>query len=133
LRLWAALALALIALALPACGGDSEPSSETDVKPPDLTVPSTDSTDAGEDEPGLGDESTDTGGDDPSTAEQAPGEGDGTGDDPSTAEQAPGESDGNSADDGTNTPDSATNDTPPESGSAAERFEQYCETNPGAC
>ena len=29
--------------------------------------------------------------------------------------------------------DTETNDTPPPSGSPAERFEQFCEENPGAC
>jgi len=30
-------------------------------------------------------------------------------------------------------PDSAENDVPPPSGSPQERFEQFCEQNPGAC
>ena len=30
-------------------------------------------------------------------------------------------------------PDSPTNDLPPKPGSPQERFEQYCEQNPGAC
>lgn len=35
---------------------------------------------------------------------------------------------------GTTTPqDSPQNDTPPPSGSPAERFEQFCQENPGAC
>ena len=35
---------------------------------------------------------------------------------------------------GTQAPqDSPQNDTPPPSGSPAERFEQFCEENPGAC
>jgi hypothetical protein len=132
LRYLAALVLALTALALPACGGDSESASDTtEAQPPDLTVPSTTGEgDASGDSTSTDDDSGTTG-EDPSTAEQAPGEGDGSGsDDPSTAEQAPGEGDGNSADD---VPDSATNDTPPESGSAAERFEQYCAENPDSC
>jgi hypothetical protein len=29
--------------------------------------------------------------------------------------------------------DSPSNDTPPEPGSPAERFEQFCAQNPGAC
>lgn len=32
-----------------------------------------------------------------------------------------------------NQPDSPTNDVPPPAGSPEERFEQYCEQNPGAC
>jgi hypothetical protein len=64
--------------------------------------------------------------DSPATAPQAPGEGDGAGDG--------GGSGGTPAPGGSTTPeDSAQNDTPPPSGSPAERYEQYCEDHPGAC
>jgi len=50
----------------------------------------------------------------------------------STAPTAPPADPGGSG--GTDAPqDSPQNDTPPPSGSPAERFEQFCEENPGAC
>ena len=49
-----------------------------------------------------------------------------------TAPTAPPADSGGSG--GAQTPqDSPQNDTPPPSGSPAERFEQFCEENPGAC
>ena len=48
------------------------------------------------------------------------------------APDAPAGTDGGSG--GTEAPqDSPQNDTPPPSGSPAERFEQFCQENPGAC
>jgi hypothetical protein len=50
----------------------------------------------------------------------------------SAPDQPPAGSGGNSG--GATAPqDSPQNDTPPPSGSPAERFEQFCQENPGAC
>jgi hypothetical protein len=118
------LALALIAPALAACGGDSEDTSSSTPKPP-LTVPgestvgTTDSTttDSTETAP-SGDTSS------PSTTGPADQPNPGNGGVPAPdnnppADQAP--------------EDSPSNDTPPEPGSPADRFEQFCAQNPGAC
>ena len=48
---------------------------------------------------------------------------------PSTPAPTPGNSGGGAA----APQDTETNDTPPPSGSPAERFERFCEENPGAC
>ncbi len=124
MRLQAAVVLALMALALPACGGDDEPDPSTEVKPPELTIPSTE-----EDAASTATDETDATDTTDTTEDTAPTP---AGEDPSTAQQAPGEGDGNSADDQAQQ-DSPQNDTPPEAGSPQQRFEQYCADNPGAC
>jgi hypothetical protein len=116
-RSW--LALALIApLLFAGCGGDDEPASE-EVKKPELTVPQDETSDS------ATDTSTDTTETD-----------DGTGSpDAPLDQQNPGNG-GTPAPDSNNPPpprDSPQNDTPPEPGSPAERFEQFCAQNPGAC
>lgn len=116
----------LIAGALASCGGDGDGASSTDPKPA-LTVPgetdgSTGST------PGTTettDESTDTAPSADSTTgpmdQPNPGNGGAT---------AP---DNNNPPDQGTPPDSPGNDTPPKPGSPADRFEQFCTQNPGAC
>jgi hypothetical protein len=98
------LALLLALLALaPGCGGDDEPDAAPPL--PDLTVPQTDTSTAPDTE-----------------TETAP------------AETAPPATDGGAgAPAPETTPDSPTNDTPPPAGSPAERFEDFCNENPGAC
>jgi hypothetical protein len=119
IRFTTALLLALLVLPLAAgCGGDDE-QAEAPRDLPELTIPRTDpEPDPPETAPTPTTETDTTPpatGEDPSTAPLAPGEGDGTGSDPTG---------------GTDTPE---NDTAPPAGSPAERFEQECEENPGAC
>jgi hypothetical protein len=117
------LALALIAPALAACGGDDEGPATTELERPPMTVPGDSAGDATPDET----ESTETapadeGGSTTGPLDQPnPGSGGVPAPDSNDppADQAP--------------EDSPANDTPPEPGSPAERFEQFCAQNPGAC
>jgi hypothetical protein len=99
---------------LAGCGGDDEPAAQTPTTIPSLTVPQTD-----EAEP-L----------DPGTETLAPA--------PPEPEPAP-EPVPPSTDGGTPAPapeppaDSPENDSPPPADSPAERFEDFCNENPGAC
>ena len=97
----------LLLAALVGCGGDDEP-TETTRGLPELTVPSTGTT-ATEPEQ-VAPPSTTV---DPAT-ETLPEEG------PPPAEDGPPE-------------DSEENDAPPPEDTPAERFEEYCNENPGAC
>jgi hypothetical protein len=114
------LLAALLALALAAsgCGGDDEPSAETEPALPNLTVPQGDRTET-ETEPA------------PETVPEAPF-------DPST-ETLPPETVPPSTGGGTPAPeaeppaDTPENDAPPPADSPAERFEEFCDDNPGAC
>jgi type IV secretory pathway VirB10-like protein len=111
------LLAALLALALAAsgCGGDDEPSAETEPALPNLTVPQ-----------------GDTAEDEPETAPEAPF-------DPSTETLPPVETVPPSTGGGTPAPeaeppaDTPENDVPPPADSPAERFEEFCDDNPGAC
>jgi hypothetical protein len=98
--------LLLVAL-VAGCGGDDEPSTRTTQELPRLSIPSTSTT------PRVAEETTPTTTTvDPAT-ETLPEEG------PSTAPREPG--------------DTPENDAPPPQDSPAERFEEYCNENPGAC
>jgi hypothetical protein len=120
------LALALIAPALAACGGDDDNSS-TPVEKPPLTVP-------GDSTAGSAD-TTDT----DSTEATPPDDAGDTGSTTGPADQPNPANGGVPAPDNNNPPadqqpeDSPSNDTPPEPGSPADRFEQFCAQNPGAC
>ena len=108
--------LCVLALAAPGCGGDDEPPP----KPaPELTLPesqpkTTDTTDT-----------TDTTG---TTTDTTPPQ-TGTG----TTPDASGGESGGTPSQGSPQQDSPQNDTPPPRGSPEERFENFCEANPGAC
>jgi hypothetical protein len=117
------LALALIAPALAACGGGGDDTSSTELqKPPLVPTGSTDSTESTESTDTTGTGATDTA---PSTGpldQPNPGNGGVPAPDqnqPPADQPAP--------------QDSPSNDTPPEPGSPADRFEQFCAQNPGAC
>jgi hypothetical protein len=98
------IALACGALALmPACGGDDE---DEPITAPELTVPRATDTET--------EANTTT---DQTGTESVPSQPD------SGGAQAP----------STESQDSPQNDQPPPAGSPAERFEQFCEENPGAC
>jgi hypothetical protein len=103
LRTSAALALTILALA--GCGGDDEP-PEPAITTPDLTVPGADSAP----------EST------PTATETAPAPAPPPADTSGGATVPQGEQ-----------PESPEGDTPPGSGSPEERFENFCDANPGAC
>jgi hypothetical protein len=107
------LALGLVALlvAAPGCGGDDEPAAQPPPTVPDLTVPQTDAEEPPEPE-------TETVAPAPAPEPDAvpPGTDGGT---PAPAPEPPA--------------DSPENDTPPPTDSPAERFEEFCNENPGAC
>jgi hypothetical protein len=117
LRSWLALALCGASL-LAACGGDSKQSSQ-DVTTPPLTVPqqATGPSSSATDTTATTDSTTDTTASPDAPLDQAnPGNG------------------GVPAPDGNTRPqDTPSNDTPPKPGSPADRFEQFCAQNPGAC
>ena len=93
-------------VALAGCGGDDE-SSETTITTPQLTIPGGDDTQ----------ESVPT---EPATVpELAPAPDEDSGGAPAPTPQP--------------SPDSPENDTPPPEDSPAERFEAFCNANPGAC
>ena len=119
MRRYSWLALALIASLLAACGGDDEPTAD-EVKKPELTVPQDDT--SGE----STDETTDT---DTDSTEGDVGEPDA----PPTSRARTTAASPRPTTTSRPPPDSPTNDTPPEPGSPAERFEQFCAQNPGAC
>jgi hypothetical protein len=119
------LALALLAPVLAACGGDDEPTSTGELRNPPLTAPGTGSTDTTQ--------PTETA---PPSTGTAPG--------PSAPLDQPNPGNGGVPAPDSNAPstqtapapsppDSPGNDTPPPPGSPAERFEQFCAQNPGAC
>jgi hypothetical protein len=109
LRRTATLLLVLLAtVATAGCGGD-EPQATP--RPPELTVPN-------EGEPA--EDTTDTG-----TTQQTP---------PAAPQQPPDASGGSPAPSPRpQQPDTPQSDTPPPQNSPAERFERFCDQNPGAC
>jgi hypothetical protein len=95
--------------AIAGCGGDDEPSTSTARELPELSIPTTTTSTA----PSVLDRTAPaTTTVDPAT-ETLPSEG------PRTTPTEPA--------------DTPENDSPPPEGSPAERFEQYCTDNPGAC
>lgn len=124
MRREAALLLSLLALVAAGCGGDDE-TAETVPPAPELSLP-------GEETPTLDDlpdSTTTTGeGDGRATpAPETPGEATPPADGGEQQQQPP-PSGGQPAPD-----DTPQNDRPPPAGSPAERFEQFCNDNPGAC
>ena len=99
----------LLAAALAGCGGDDEPSAETTRELPDLSVPTTEAPT----EPTTPVEPPAETTVDPAT-ETLPEEG------PAPAPEEP-------------PADTPENDAPPPEGTPAERFEEWCNENPGAC
>jgi hypothetical protein len=105
----AALFLVLLAaVATAGCGGDDEPRATP--RPPELTVPN-------ESEPAQSTTGTET------TEQTAP----------AAPEQQPGAGGGSPAPSPPQQQDTPQNDTPPPSNSPANRFERFCQQNPGAC
>lgn len=107
----------LVGVVIASSGGDGD-GAPTDTEPPELTVP-------GEGSGGADRGTTDTRTDEGPTTDSGA-----TGTDqsapapsgPDTGGAAPAQPD-----------DTQQNDTPPPSGSPAERFEQFCDANPAAC
>lgn len=112
------LAALTAALTLAACGGDEEPAAESIPAPPKLTVP-------GENEaPELPD--TGTTGEDGATGTSTTTS--------TTPSAAPAPSGGTQAPATGGPPaDTPENDQAPPQGSPAEKFEEFCSENPGAC
>jgi outer membrane biosynthesis protein TonB len=112
------LAALLAAGLVSGCGGDEEPAAQTPSTLPDLTVPQTD-------EAPPPDTATETVA--PAPAEPVP--------EPEPAPEPPPPS----TDGGVPAPapeppaDTPENDSPPPPDSPAERFEDFCNENPGAC
>ena len=110
------MAALLAAATATGCGGDEDPAAQPPVTLPDLTVPQTH--EAPEPE-------TETTAPAPVAPEPEP--------EPAPEEVPP------STDGGTPAPapeppaDTPENDTPPPADSPAERFEDFCNENPGAC
>jgi hypothetical protein len=101
-----ALLLLSLAVATAGCGGDEESAAKPAPEAPELTIPETDA------QPAPPTETT------PTTETTPPSTSGGT----TTPEQQP------------QAPaDTPENDTPPPANSPAERFEDFCNDNPGAC
>jgi len=96
----------LLVAALVGCGGDDEPAAETTRELPDIGVPTTETA--------------------PPVTETAPAT---TTVDPAT-ETLPEEGPAPTTEPPEDTPE---NDAPPPEDTPAERFEEYCNENPGAC
>ena len=97
--------LLILAVTIAGCGGDEEAGAGPPPKEPELTIPETD--------PPA-----------PTETETAP------------TETTPPPTDGGTTSPDTPTetaPDTPQNDTPPPADSPAERFEDFCNDNPGAC
>jgi hypothetical protein len=101
----------LAAGAASGCGGDDEPAASQPTVP-DLTVPQTDEAEPVEPE-------TETVAPAPTAPEPEPAPPSTGGGTPAPAPEPPA--------------DSPENDTPPPSDTPAERFEDFCNENPGAC
>ena len=119
------LALALLAPLLGACGGNSG-SSTDEVRKPELTVPQDASG------PASPADTTDT---TPTDTTDTTGTTTGS---PDAPLDQPNPGNGGVPAPDSNTPpptgqDSPAHDTPPRRGSPADRFEQFCAQNPGAC
>ena len=97
--------MALVLVALAGCGGDDEPADDT-ITTPQLTVPGTDTPE-------------------PAPTDTAPA--------PEPTPPADDDSGGAPAPAPEELPDSPENDTPPPEDSPADRFEEFCDANPGAC
>jgi hypothetical protein len=100
-----ALLLLVLAVTAAGCGGDEESNAGPPLTAPELTIPETDPQ--------------------PPPTETTP-----------TTETTPPPTDGGTASPDTpteTTPDTPENDTPPPQDSPAERFEDFCNDNPGAC
>jgi hypothetical protein len=127
-----ALIVALLALAVAGCGGGEVDADEVPGAPPAIVLPSDDD---------LGGGSSNASADSGTAQEDADANADGTADEDAAADTGttttPPEdtSGGTTAPEPTATavPDAPTTDTPPETGSAPEQFEDFCEQNAGAC
>ena len=109
-RLTSALALLALAVAPLAAGcGSDEEASQKPPAAPKLTVP----------------RETET--------EPAPADTGTTSSEPAPAPAPRTETSGGSAPPRTQTEDTPQNDTPPPKGSPADKFEKFCDENPGAC
>lgn len=124
--------LALLALVLGACGGDQEAADVRPVSTPELTLP----TDGGASSSRAGGDATSTTDTTDTTDTTA------TGTEPTTSDTAQSggasaptspDTGGQSAPGAQAPADSETNDQPPPQGSPAEKFEDFCQQNPGAC
>ena len=126
----------LLSVGVTACGGEKITADEVTAPPPELTIP--ESADPTPSATGTADaDATPT--PDGSTDDSS---GSGSGDSVSgtaTATPAPSWTGGTAAPQATATPtaapqqDSSSSDTAPPAGSGAQKFEQFCEQNPGAC
>ena len=114
-RGWIPVLLALLALVAPGCGGDD--AEEVTTEDTQVTVPDDTERDRTEATPIVEEPVAPA----PQTTPPPP---------PPEPEPAP-EPVAPAPD--PSKPDSPRNDTPPPSDSPAERFEQYCKENPGAC
>jgi hypothetical protein len=117
----AAIATGVLAGVVIAGGGDDGSSSQ-DVTVPELKPPPGDLGGTTGDEGTTGDQGT-TGDTTTTTTPDSTG-----------GAQAPSDTGGSGQSGGANAPDDTQQrDTPPPQGSPAERFEQFCTDNPGAC
>ena len=139
--LLALLAGLLLSAGLAACGGQKIAADEVTAPPPELTVP--DAADAEGSDP-LADESaaeedeedTTTSSDDGAADSGDAAAGGGAAESPGAAtggSQAPAQPQATPAPTQAPAQDSPEQDSPPPAGSGAEKFEEFCQQNAGAC
>jgi hypothetical protein len=111
----------IVGVVLASSGGDD--SKNTDVSAPELTVPGGSGTTGSSRSERKGSTGTSEEPGTPSSGDQASG-----------GAQAPPSNDSSGGAQAPSTPqDTQQNDVPPPSGSPAQRFEKFCDQNPGAC
>jgi hypothetical protein len=131
-RLGAASVIALT-LALAGCGGNTVTVQEVPGGPVDLTVPGSAEALAPQPTATPSATPTDTPEADASQATPTPDAGTGTADESQSQTTPQTDTGADGAAEAPSTDDSATNDQPPPAGSDAQKFEDFCAQNPGAC
>jgi hypothetical protein len=124
----------VLSVGVAACGGEQVPADEVAAPPPELTIPSggsgADALAGGASTTSTTDTSTTSTTDTTASGDTAAGSGSTAGATGGTAAPAPAATPAATA---APQQDSAQNDAPPPAGSGAQKFEEFCQQNAGAC